>query len=154
MPSNAAQRQRDGETRANATPTVKLWDGHKRIAVEWTGLHRVSNLRLPPRGLINSANRSPDCGLPKAIVLFICTARATVMQVLRFASTLVPWSGNDAMLSSKSTLTGEALSSTCPRPTTTGIDFTLNEWCHCMYQPHRAAHDRKYHNSIFQSATS
>ncbi|KAJ4158401.1 uncharacterized protein LMH87_008928 [Akanthomyces muscarius] len=44
MPSNAAQRQRDGETRANTTPTVKLWDGHKRIAVEWTGLHREPKL--------------------------------------------------------------------------------------------------------------
>ncbi|KAJ3487416.1 hypothetical protein NLG97_g6418 [Lecanicillium saksenae] len=44
MPSSASRRLHDGETRANAAATMKLWDGHTRTAVGWSGLHREPEL--------------------------------------------------------------------------------------------------------------
>lgn len=40
MPSNSAGRHHTIEMQ----PTMKRWDGHRRTAVEWSGLHRVGDL--------------------------------------------------------------------------------------------------------------
>ncbi|XWW97532.1 hypothetical protein V2A60_005516 [Cordyceps javanica] len=44
MRSNDPQRKYNGEMAADAGLTVKLWDGHKRTARHWNGLHREPEL--------------------------------------------------------------------------------------------------------------
>ncbi|ATY60834.1 hypothetical protein A9K55_006200 [Cordyceps militaris] len=44
MLSTDSQRHHDGEMRAAAAPTMKLWDGRNRTTIEWSGPHRESHL--------------------------------------------------------------------------------------------------------------